>query len=283
MRRLLPAVGVLFALAAGIALGAGPLDDGRGEAASTKHPPARGAAALDEGFVAAAAPSLYGHRLAGQTVSVLTTPGVSPAAAKALVDQVVAAGGAVVTEDRLTDALTAPGQKTLVDTMGSQLAAQLGPQVPVLADHALTTYPRMGRLLGVAFGTAGAPAAPGAPASTVRESLKAAKLIEPVGSQPADAGVAPLVLVVVGDDLDDAIVNGLVQGLAAQAHGVVVTGRSHNRDIASLRERKAPVATVDGVETAAGRVAAVLTLVRQVTGGNGSFGASGIDGPIPVG
>jgi len=280
MRRLIPLLSVLFALGAGIALGAGPLDDNRSTAAPSTHTRARTSSALDATFASTVAPALYAHRLAKQSVAVVTTPGVAPATVKALVDQVVAAGGAVSSRTDLTDALTAPGQKTLVDTMGSQLATQLGSQVPSLADPALTTYPRMGSLVGLAVATTGAPsAAPSAPSSTVRESLKAAKLTNDVGN----AGVAPLVLVVLGHNLDDAIANGLVQGIATQAHGVVVVGRTKSGDIASLRARKAPVATVDGVETAAGRVAGVLALVRQITGGNGSFGASGIDGPVPVG
>jgi hypothetical protein len=283
MTRLLPTLGVLFALGAGVALGAGPLDDDRGEAAPAAHAPSKRTAAFGDSFASTMAPSLYAHRLAGQKVAIVTTPGASRETTKALVDQIAAAGGAVVTGNQLTPSLTAPGQKTLVDTMGAQLASQLGPQVPGLADPALTTYPRMGRLLGLAFSTAGTAAAPGAPASTVRESLKAAKMTDPLSNQPADASVAPLVLLVLGDDLDDAIVGGLVEGLAAQSHGVVVAGRTRGDDIAALRERKAPVATVDGVETATGRVATVLALVRQVTGGNGSFGASGIDGAAPVG
>ncbi|MFI2706458.1 copper transporter, partial [Nocardioides sp. CER28] len=189
--------------------------------------------------------------------------------------------GAVASRTELTRALTAPGQKTLVDTMGSQLATQLGQQVPALADPALSTYPRMGRLVGLAVATTGAPAAASAPASTVRESLKAAKLTS--GLSGDTAGVAPLVLVVLGKDLDDAIADGLVQGLAAQAHGVVVAGRSNSADIAALRKRDTPAATVDGTESGAGRVAAVLALVHQIEGGGGSFGASGIDGAVPVG
>lgn len=285
MRRLVPLLSVLFALAAGVALGAGPLDDDRGAAATGKHTRVRTAPAFDETFASTVAPALYAHRLAHQSVAVVTTPGASDATVKALVDQVVAAGGAVTTRTDLTAALTAPGQKTLVDTMGSQLATQLGQQVPALADPALSTYPRMGRLLGLAVATTGAPGPPSAPASTVRESLRAAKLTKGLGGGDGttEAGVAPLVLVVLGHDLDDAIVGGLVQGLAAQAHGVVVTGRARSGDIASLRDHQAPVASVDGVETAAGRVAAVLALVRQITGGGGSFGASGIDGAVPLG
>jgi hypothetical protein len=281
MRRLVPLLSVLFALGVGVALGAGPLDDDSGSAAPTAHGRSRTAAAFDETFVGSVAPALYAHRLANQSVAVLTTPGASAQTVKALVDQIVAAGGTVTSRTDLTTALTAPGQKTLVDTMGSQLATQLGQQAPTVADPALSTYPRMGRLLGLAVATTGTPAAAAAPADTVRESLEAAKLTSGLGS--ADPGVAPLVIVVLGDDLDDAIVNGLVQGLADQAHGVVVAGRTRSGDIASLRDRKVGVATVDGAETGAGRVAAVLTLVRQITGGGGGFGASGIDGPAPLG
>jgi hypothetical protein len=280
MRRLVPLLSVLFALAVGVALGAGPLDDDSGSAATAGPAHSRTPAELDESFVGSVAPTLYAHRLANQAVALVTTPGVAPEAVKALTDQVVAAGGTVASRTDLTTALTAPGQKTLVDTMGSQLAAQLGQQAPTVADPSLSTYPRMGRLLGLAIGTKGAAGAAAAPASTVRESLAAAKLTKGLAG---DSRVAPLVLVVLGRDLDDAIADGLVQGLADQAHGVVVTGRTRSGDIGALRDRKVGVATVDGVETGAGRVAAVLALVRQITGGGGSFGASGIDGPVPVG
>lgn len=283
MRRLLPLLSVLFALGAGVALGAGPLDDDRGDAAPSTHARGRTGPTFDDSFASAVAPALYAHRLAKQSVAVVTTPGASAATVKRLVDQIVAAGGAVASSTDLTDAMTAPGQKTLVDTMGSQLATQLSRQVPALADQTLSTYPRMGRLVGLAVATTGAPAAVGAPASTVRESLKAARLTHGLSESATPAGVAPLVVVVLGHNLDDAIVNGLVEGIAAQAHGVVVTGRARSGDIASLRARQAPVATVDGIESSAGRVAAVLALVHQITGGGGSYGASGIDGAVPLG
>ena len=45
----------------------------------------------------------------------------------------------------------------------------------------------------------------------------------------------------------------------------------------------AAVATLDGVDTAAGRVATILTLQRSLTTPGGAFGASGADGPVPLG
>lgn len=279
MRRLLPLLSILFALAVGIALGAGPLDDDRGEAATRPRASTTADDGYDAAFAAAVAPTLYARGLAGQSVAVVTTPGVSDSLVKALTDQVVAAGGTVTGRTRLTAALTAPGQKTLVDTMGSQLATQLATQAPALGDASLTTYPRMGRLVGLALATTTTAGPPGTAASTVRESLLAAKLT----SDPGTAPVAPLVLLVLGSNLDDTIVTGLVEGLAAQAHGVVVAGGTGSEDVARVAAADTPVATVDGVERPAGRVAAVLALVRQVTGGGGSFGASGIDGAVPLG
>ena len=43
------------------------------------------------------------------------------------------------------------------------------------------------------------------------------------------------------------------------------------------------VTTVDGSETSAGRVAAVLGLVRSWKTQGGAFGASGSDGSVPLG
>jgi hypothetical protein len=45
----------------------------------------------------------------------------------------------------------------------------------------------------------------------------------------------------------------------------------------------AEVTTVDGVDTAAGQVATVMALGRSVETRGGSFGASGADGPVPLG
>ena len=107
-------------------------------------------------------------------------------------------------------------------------------------------------------------------------------------SAPADAAPGQLVLVVLGDHTDPAIVAGLATGLASKATGLVVAGDSAaaapDGDLSSLRgdataER---VATVDGAETALGQVTATLALIRSLTVSGGSFGASGSDGAVPL-
>ena len=45
----------------------------------------------------------------------------------------------------------------------------------------------------------------------------------------------------------------------------------------------ASVATLDGIDTSAGRTAAVMLLQRALTTPGGSFGASGADGAVPLG
>ncbi len=276
MKRLVLAfVLMCAALAAGIALGGGPLDEATTpEASVVSGTPAEGDFA--DRFATAAAPSLYAGRLAGQGVALVTLPGADEDAVAALAAQVGAAGGEITGRAGVATPMVAAGEKTLVDTLGAQLLQQM----PALADPALSTYPRIGQLLGhtLASDTGGDLSAD---AGTVRDSLAAAGLVS--GEAPGRA--ASLVVLVTGTDVDDAILTGLVGGLAGVAHGVVVVGPTGSDDLEALRGREPnpKVATVDGVEAPAGQVAATLALVRQITGGGGHFGASGIDGVAPLG
>jgi Copper transport outer membrane protein, MctB len=96
------------------------------------------------------------------------------------------------------------------------------------------------------------------------------------------------VLVVLGDESDDAILSGLMTGLAGKAAGVVVAGDTESGasgDLKALRGEDVvdDVATVDGVDTGIGQVTAVLALARSIRVQGGSFGASGSDGAVPLG
>ena len=99
-------------------------------------------------------------------------------------------------------------------------------------------------------------------------------------------------LVVLGTDADDegsdAILAGLAQGLASQATGLVLVGVTADGQQGQLTRFRADpaaagVATIDGVDTVAGRVATMITLQRSLTTPGGAFGASGSDGPVPLG
>jgi Copper transport outer membrane protein, MctB len=275
-----PLTAVLLALATGVALGAGPLSDSSSSASPgpqvVSQAPAPGYA---DAFAASVAPRLYDGGLSRRPVAIVTLPGADPATVAALGSQIKAAGGQVAATYAIAGQLVDAQQKNLVDTLGSQLARQLHGKVPPAA----TTYPRMGRLVAIAVSNRGDASAPaGTDSAAVRQSLVAAKLLTVPSGHPQ---TAPLVLVVLGSAVDQAIADGLLTGLAAGARGVVAVAPSGDTTLAGLHADGVTrhVTTVDGSQTSAGRVAAVLGLVRAWRSPGGAYGASGPDGAAPLG
>ena len=289
IRRLLVTfVAIVMAMAAGIALGGGPLSDIGRTPSQAAAPPAQPAAdpqdearaAYAEAFAAGIAPSLYAGRLHGHPVAIVTLPGADLGRERLDDRWVRAAGTQVIGTYGLRRTLVDPGEKTLVDTLGLQLVEQLGTDV-VTADA--TTYDRIGQLIGRAVSaTKKSAALDPARVSSLRASLHGAGMLALPDDEP---NVAPLVLVVTGKDVEPLVLDGLVSGLAAVAKGVVVAGPTADAGVAGLRSQPLvrPVATVDGTETAAGRVTTILGLVHVLTTPGGSFGASGADSPVPLG
>jgi len=291
---LLTIVAVFLALATGIVLGGGPLSDVGAQVTSvtteeTAADPEPGVASstYGEAFAAAVGPSLVAGTLADRQVAVVTVPGADEQLVTALTDQVAAAGGSVTGRYALTADMVDPTQKSLVDTLGSQLMTQQATKD--IAPEA-STYDRMGHLLGLAVATT----EPGGDdvtgkARAITEAVGGAALME---SPEEVERRAPLVLVVLGTDAgdegSDAILTGLSSGLAAAGVGVVVAGTAADGAAGQLARFRADpiaatVASVDGIDTAAGRVAAIRTLARSLTTQGGAFGASGADGPLPLG
>lgn len=289
IRRLLVTfVAIVMAMAAGIALGGGPLSDIGRTPSQAAAPPAEPAAdpqdearaAYADAFAAGVAPGLYADRLHGHPVTIVTLPGADAEDVEALTAQVQAAGTQVIATYALRRGLVDTGEKTLVDTLGLQLVEQLGADV-VSADA--TTYDRIGQLIGHAVSAAKrSEAMDPARVASLRASLQGAGLVAVPDGEP---NLAPLVLVVSGKEVEQPVLAGLVAGLAAVARGVVVAGPTGDASIAALRAAPPvrPVATVDGTETAAGQVASILALVHVLTTPGGSFGASGADSPVPLG
>ena len=284
-------VSVFLALAVGVVLGSGPLSEVPERtdpaAAPLGEEPSQGpGSTFPDGFVAAVAPSLVADRLKGQEVAVVTAPGADEQVVGALTEQVSAAGGSVTARYALAEAMLDPSQKSLVDTLGSQLMTQQGDAVSADA----STYDRMGQLLGLAVGTTSAEAESSSRKSrSVAEAVAGAGLMAPVTDDPQRA---PLVLFVMGADSDDegvdAILAGLLGGLSRTVKGVVAAGSTADGGEGQLGRFRtdaaaASVATVDGIDTTAGRVATILVLARSTQTAGGSFGASGADGPTPLG
>ncbi|GAA5122807.1 hypothetical protein GCM10023339_41780 [Alloalcanivorax gelatiniphagus] len=290
---LLTIVAVFLALAAGIVLGGGPLSDVGATVATAgsdqEEAPADDRAQTDftESFVTALGPPVIGGRLTDRSVALVTVPGADEQVVTALADQVAAAGGTVGARYDLSDDVVDPDQKSLVDTLGSQLLTQQA-EGDVAADA--STYDRMGQLLGLAIATKEAEGQDvNGKARAVVDAVTGAGLMD----APAEVSQrSPLVLVVLGTDADDegadAILAGLAQGLAAKATGVVLAGSTVDGQQGQLTRFRADpaaaaVASIDGVDTVAGRIATILTLQRSLTTQGGAFGASGSDGPAPLG
>lgn len=290
---LLTIVAVFLALAAGIVLGGGPLSD-VGPTAATSSGEADTAPAADraqtdytESVVSALGPATVSGRLAERSVAVVTVPGADEQVVTALTEQVTAAGGTVSARYDLSADIIDPGQKSLVDTLGSQLLTQQA-EGDVAAEA--STYDRIGQLLGLAIATKEAAGQDvNGKARAIVDAVSGAGLMAKPGEV---AQRSPLVLVVLGTDAgdegSDAILAGLAQGLAVQAGGVVVAGATSDGGEGQLGRLRADpvsaaVATLDGVDTVAGRVATILTLQRSLTTPGGAFGASGADGPVPLG
>jgi hypothetical protein len=275
-----PLVGVLLALATGIALGAGPLTD-TGSSAAPAPGPGRQVPQhrYADVFAGAVATRLYANGLSRRPVTVLTAPGADPGTVAGLTQQIKAAGGQVAGVFPLGSQLVDPQQKSLVDTLGTEL----GKQLHARPDPSATTYPRIGELLATAVANRGASVGQvNDDVSAVRQSMVAAKLIRVPGSRP---GTSPLVLLVLGRKVDQAIADGLVSGLASRSRGVVVVADTGAPNLLGLQADGVATraAVVDGVETTAGQVTSVLALIRSWRTPGGSFGASGVTGAAPLG
>lgn len=276
-RHLVAAVAIVLAVATGIVLGAGPLS-GDTLVPARVLAPSPEQAPVDEtadDLAAAVNPTITRGRLDGRTVTVLSTPGAT--GVDELIADVEGAGGTVSARWKVGQSLVAAGETALVDTLGEQLLEQLGDDV---ADPDAPAYERMGQLVGAAVATERARAAvPGRTETTIRQSIDAASLLS---GDAEEARLAPVVLLVLGEDVEDAVIEGLTTGLGTQARQLVVAAADREGDLASIEELGAAT-TIDGIDGATGRLAAVLALGATDEDGPGSYGAAGADGVLPLG
>jgi hypothetical protein len=293
---------VLLALAAGVALGGGPLSDlGRGGDDATQRAEARSTelsnrleeAGLTDSFQDEFAQDLSAGAVSGslssRPVVLITMPGADEKVVTSLSDLVGEAGGSVSGTYAVQPTLVSENEKSLVDTLGSQLAEQ--PEGKDVAASA-PTYERMGQIIGRAVASVkDTGEAADSSAKDLLSSLKGADLFAQDGGEGTRGS---LVLVVLGDepehpDESDKIFAGLMAGLADQSDGVVLAGSTRSGDdglLSVLRDDvafSANVSTADSTDTTAGRIAAVLALAADGSGTTGQYGAFGIDGALPRG
>ena len=271
-----------MALAAGVALGGGPLSDvGRRARAEAAAPPAtdrgRDRAAYADAFAGTVGPALYAGRLHGHPVVLLALPGADADAVAALAEQVQAAG----TRSSARYGLRAPWSTRRRRPSSTPSVSSWSPS-SARASSRPAPRPTTGSASSSvvpwrleAVGRAARPRRRG----SLRASLQGADLLALPDGEP---DVAPLRAGRgAATSSSRCVLTGLVYGLAAVARGSWWPDRPvtrHSRPCASTPPTR-PVATVDGTDTV-GRPGGRRAGPGPGAGTpGGSFGASGSDGP----
>nr|MCW2728159.1 hypothetical protein [Aeromicrobium sp.] len=269
---------ILIALAAGIALGSGPLDDARdtllGTSSSNTADP--GLVSFEDGFAERTGSGLLKDRLKGQSVVVLTVPGASQGEVKGIVGDLQLAGAEVTGEVELTSKMLDSAGRQFAEGVAQQSAADV-PGVSEAAD----SYGRIGAALARAL-LADETAEADPTASTIRSAFSEGDLIS-LTTPPAN--LATLAVLVTGPEragTDDrsTVIAALAGALNETGKGVVVAGPASSSTeggaIKAIRDGafSTSVSTVDVTDTASGRIATVLAAASHVGGEPGAWGTS---------
>lgn len=269
---------ILIALAAGIALGSGPLDETgdtlRGTAAPTTADPA--VQSFEDGFAGRTAPSLLAGRLKGQSVVVLSVPGANPAEVTGVVNDLQLAGAEVTGHVELTGKILDSASRQFAEGVAQQVAADV-PEVSGATD----SYGRIGAALARSF-MAKEPAAVDATAGTIRSAFVEGGLV--TMTKPPEQ-LANLAILVAGPQRSGAADQStVIAALAAAIHstgkGAVVAGPSSSSTdggaVKAVRDSDfaSSISTVDVTDTPAGRIVTVLAAAAQIAGQPGAWGTS---------
>lgn len=292
-------VSIFLALAVGIVLGAGPLQNGIGQSLNDQvtalrqekatlrtqlDAQQRGVDARDT-FVNGVTPELVRGKLAGKTVSLVVAPGADADLVKRTTDVLTSAGARIGSTITLNDAWTDPAKRTFRDNLATQLAAL------VKASGAVST-PEMlpGTVLARAVLTAAErPTDKLDPSATqALDGLKAGDLLTVGSDAVVPASSAVLVAgPVTGSNAEDTTARtanlvALARALDAGGEGTVVTSpvnatnpQSTSALVAAVRadgDASKAVSTVDDGDQSIGALPLVDALVEQYAGQSGHYG-----------
>jgi len=292
-------VSVFMALAIGVVLGAGPLNESLGDTLNNQVQSLRtdkealqqavdnrdaDIAAQDE-YIAAIASSVAAEQLTGRSVTVVSLPGAVAQDVEAVTAQIAAAGGTVTSVVAVQPRWTDPAEAAFRSELAGQLVQYINPR----PSAELGTDGELGVLLSRALVTTGpVPAERDADGVSILEGLQAAELVTVTEDAPA---LAELAVVVAGTPEEAAGAedpewvereNGsylaLLTELDAASAGTTLAGpvgSDGNGLVAELRAEALlteEISTVDGVGTAAGRLSVILALRQQAAGQAGQYG-----------
>jgi hypothetical protein len=271
---------ILIALAAGVALGAGPLDDTgdslRGDETASQQAVDPAVGAFESGYAGRTSTTLLKDKLKGQTIVVLTVPGTSAAEAKGVTTNLQAAGAEVTGEVNLTSKLLDASGRQFAEGVAQQSAEDV-PGVSAAGD----SYGRIGAALGRGL-LADKAVAPDQTAATIRSAFAEGKLIT---LTTAPKKLATLAVMVTGPERtggadQSGVIAAVAGALNGNGKGIVVAGpASSSTDggaVKAVRDSDfaTEVSTVDVTDSATGRVVAALVAAAQASGQPGSWGTS---------
>jgi hypothetical protein len=278
---------IMLALAAGIALGSGPLDNAgatlRGDT-GTNQAADPALASFESAYAARTSGGLLKDVLKGQSVVVLTVPGASAAEVKGVTANLTAGGAVVTGEAELTAKLLDPSGRQFAEGVAQQAASGV-PGVSAAGD----SYGRIGAALGRAF-LAAKPGPVDPTAATIRAAFTEGSLVTLTS---APKSLATLAVLVTGPSRSggsdqSSVIAALAGALDSSGKGIVVAGPSSSSTdggaVKAVRDGSAAseVSTVDVTDSAAGRVLTALAAARQASGTPGAWGTSrSADGAFP--
>lgn len=290
---------VSTALAVGIALGSGPLQNRFTDASETRSgsPVRSGVAAMPHGqrlsaaVTSGTATRLLQGRLSGRTVTVVVLPRAPAAAVTGIVAALGQAGALDPLVARLSADVVDPAKKTYVDSVA---LSALQHRRDIESQAGSDTYQRIGAVLARAYVGSGGDTSYDAEAQDIDAELQGAKIVR-LGQPPVRRG--ELVVLVAprtfgGGQYAAAsrvIEAQLVAAMSAQSDGaVLVAAASHSRDSVSAgwppgARRGLPLSTLNVVTGPATPVTAVYALLAAADGKPGDFGIIGDSVRLPPG
>ncbi|SNT05203.1 Copper transport outer membrane protein, MctB [Geodermatophilus pulveris] len=244
-----------------------------------------------DAFAAAVAPSLVAGTLADRGVLLVATDEDVPAETVEEVASLVGqAGGTVTGTIRLQPGYSDPATAAEVQSYVTGPGLPTGVTLPETDDTGQLVGSLMAQVLVRPAASGAAPDT--AAVSTVLAGLRALDVldVESTGVTPADFALLLTAGAPTGEDAEqrtDTLVD-LALALDAAGSGAVVAGDAAAAGetglIGVLRadpEDSAAVSTVDDVDSAAGRVSAVLALGRESEGTSGAYGTGEDTQPVP--
>ena len=244
-----------------------------------------------QSFDSALQPYALRSSLVGQSVVVVSAPGVDNNMRKDVLTALGQSGATLAGDVRLQDALLDPDQDEFLGTLADKLALNDRP-----LPNAAGAVRAIALLSDVLVTNAQRPPVSRGAAAKVVSAYDAGNLLSVSGDQPQQANLAILLaapaptsgdvsvaaqqqslLATLARDLDRGALGAVVAGPAsADATGGlldVVRGDKGLRD---------NVSTVDGVDVPSGVIATVLAAAEQARGDSGSYGSGpGADEPLP--